>query len=325
MGLFVAMEELCQGGCVVTLTNHNFCATELLDAIDREGVSILAIVGDPFGKLISEALDHSRGRWSLSTLKLLISSGAMLSAKVKRDLLARIPRMKVVDSLCSTEVLFMGSWVSSLDTEARTGRFRPERNTRVIGFDDQDIRPGSGAIGLLAVGGFHSMGFYKDPVMSNAYFRVIGSKCYAVPGDYAFVNEDGTFTFAGRGSGCINSAGEQIFPEEVEAVLKLYPAICDAAVVGVPHDYYGEMVVAVIQLQESVIALIQPILDHVKKHVASYKAPRALFTVESIDRYPNGKIDYPRMREMAINMIREQSQEAYTVGPTRIEKVEPAT
>jgi len=300
-GQFVAMEELCQGGSVVTATGREFDAIETLDLIDKRRVSILALAGDHFGKPILEALESHPGRWNLTTLKLVISSGATLSERTKRGILSHHPGVKVVDSLCATEGLFMGTSVSSFESDIQTGNFKPSESTRVIGSNDRDVRPGSGEIGMVAVGGWYqSAGYYKDPVKSSMNYRSIDSKRYAIPGDYAFVNSDGTMTFTGRGSGCITSGQGQVFPEEVEQVLKQHPVICDAAVVGVPDEYFGEIVVAMVQFKDHTTAILEHVVSFVQKYLASYKAPRRIFRVDGIARLPNGKIDYPRMRQIAL-------------------------
>lgn len=300
-GHFAAMEELCQGGSIVTARSPQFDAIEILDLVEKERVSILVLAGDAFGKPLLEALDCHLGRWSLSSLKLMISSGATLSERTKRGLLCHQPKVKIVDSLCSTEGLFMGTSVSSCESEVQTGRFTPSETTRVIGSNDDDVRPGSGEIGLVAVGGWYqSAGYYKDPVKSRAVYRLVDSEWYSIPGDYAYVNLDGTLTFAGRGSGCITTAQEQVFPEEVEQVLRQHPVIRDAAVVGVPDEYYGEIVIAMVEFQEHTTAILQHLVSHVTRHLACYKAPKRIFRVDQISRLPNGKIDYSRMRQIAL-------------------------
>lgn len=300
-GQFVAMEELCLGGSVVTLTSRSFDPTEVLDTIDRKMVSVVAIVGDAFGRPIYEELARRRDHWDLKSLKLLISSGAILSERTKNNLLKQIPWMKIGDSLCATEAMFVARSASSVGSDVRTGTFRPGPTTRVIGHDGVDVLPGSGRPGRLAVGGFQSSGFYKDPDLYESATQVIGNERYLLSGDYAQVNLDGTITLVGRGSTCINSAGEQVFPMEVEKVLNTHPAVMDSAVVGLPHGVLGEKVVALVELEEKMGVIVPHLISYVKARLASYKAPREVFIVDRIDRMPNGKIDYARMRQMAID------------------------
>ena len=291
-GQFVALEQLCMAGAVVTLPGRTFDPVELLDTIERERVSVLGFVGDAFGIPMLQLLDEQPGRWDASSVNLCLSSGASLSARTKRGLLSHIPSMTIVDTLCATEALFMGSAVTTLEAETRNATFLPGKSTRVIGKDGLDVEPGSGEIGLIAAGGYQSIGYHKDPVLSAAKSVASGSHRYTLTGDYAYVNADGTINFVGRGSGCINTAGEKVFPEEVEQVLKLHPVIRDAVVVGIPDRYYGEMVVAMIQLEDNVAVIMKHVTAHIKSLVASYKTPRYIFPVKDLERLPNGKTDY---------------------------------
>jgi fatty-acyl-CoA synthase len=298
-GGFTAMECLSEGGHVVTLTARQFDPVELLDTVERERVNGLIIVGDAFAKPILSALDADVGRWDLSSLISIVSSGVMWSEESKQRLLGHHPGMLLVDVFSSSEALGMGSSVSSALGAAKTAQFTLGPEVRVIGPDDHDIEPGSGQTGVLALGGRNPVGYYKDEAKSAATFRMIDGKRYSVPGDYAEIGADGSIHLLGRGSVCINTGGEKVYPEEVEEVVKTVAGVVDAVVVGIPNERFGEEIVAVVQLapgvEESSVAP-DTVIQHVKARLASYKAPRRVHFVETIGRSPSGKVDYARHR-----------------------------
>jgi acyl-CoA synthetase (AMP-forming)/AMP-acid ligase II len=298
-GAFTAMECLSEGGHVVTLTSRQFDPVELLDTIEAQKVNGLIIVGDAFAKPILATLDADPGRWDLSSLVSVISSGVMWSEESKQALLHHHPGMLLIDAFSSSEALGMGASVSSTRAAAKTAQFTLGPEVRVIDPDGRDIEPGSGQIGVLALSGRIPVGYYKDETKSAATFRVIGGTRYSVPGDYAEIRADGSIHLLGRGSVCINTGGEKVYPEEVEEVVKTVPGILDAVVVGIPNERFGEEIVAIVQLspgiQEGSIAP-DAVIEHVKGRLASYKAPRQVRFVETIGRSPSGKVDYARHR-----------------------------
>ena len=298
-GGFTAMECLSEGGHVVTLTSRQFDPIELLDTVEAQKVNGLIIVGDAFAKPILAALDADRGRWDLSSLVAIISSGVMWSEESKQALLGHHAGMLLVDAFSSSEALGMGNSVSSSQGAAKTAQFRLGPDVRVIDAAGADIEPGSGQTGVLALGGRIPVGYYKDEAKSAATFRVIDGVRYSIPGDYAEIRADGSIHLLGRGSVCINTGGEKVYPEEVEEVVKTVPGVLDAVVVGIPNERFGEEIVAVVQLAPGTAdGTIAPdtVIDHVKDHLAGYKAPRQVRFVETIGRSPSGKVDYSRHR-----------------------------
>jgi 3-oxocholest-4-en-26-oate---CoA ligase len=298
-GGFTAMECLSEGGRVVTLTGRQFDPVELLDTVEARKVNGLIIVGDAFAKPILAALDAEPGRWDLTSLVAIISSGVMWSEESKQGLLRHHPGMLLVDAFSSSEALGMGSSVSSSEGAAKTARFRLGPDVRVIDTDGTDIAPGSGTVGVLALGGRIPVGYYKDEAKSAATFRVIDGVRYSIPGDYAEIREDGTIHLLGRGSVCINTGGEKVYPEEVEEVVKTVDGVLDAVVVGIPNERFGEEIVAVVQLTPGTPdGSVSPdaVVEHVKHLLAGYKAPRRVRFVETIGRSPSGKVDYGRHR-----------------------------
>jgi fatty-acyl-CoA synthase len=302
-GQFTALIALSTAGSVVTLVGRHFDVEELLDAVQDKKVNMLVIVGDAFAKPILQALEDNPGRWDLSSLLAITSSGVMWSKESKEGLLKHNPNMMLIDAFSSSEAIGLGQSVSTAGGSSGTAKFVLGENARVITDDGRDVEPGSGEIGRVAVKGFTPIGYYKDPEKSARTFVTIDGATYSMPGDYATVEADGTLTLLGRGSVCINTGGEKVFPEEVEEVLKKHPAVLDAVVVGLPDDKFGEAITAVVELREGESAGEQELIDHVKGHLASFKAPKRVVTIRTIGRAPNGKVDYKRMKAYAADQL----------------------
>jgi acyl-CoA synthetase (AMP-forming)/AMP-acid ligase II len=302
-GALISMSTLAQGGSVVTLTKRTYDPEELLDTIEREGVNIIAIVGDAFAKPMLRALDADPGRWDLSTLIAMTSSGVMWSEETKKGLLAHHESMLLMDAFSSSEALGMGTSISGGGNAAETAKFQLGPNAVVITDDGELVEPGSGKIGMVGVGGRVPLGYYKDSEKSAKTFRVIGGKRYSIPGDYATVEADGTIRLLGRGSVCINTGGEKVFPEEVEEVLKTCPGVRDAVVVGVPDDKWGEAITALVEPAPDAEVSEGDLIAHARQHLAGFKAPKSVILVESVGRAPNGKVDYKGCREQAAERV----------------------
>jgi acyl-CoA synthetase (AMP-forming)/AMP-acid ligase II len=302
-GGFTANECLSEGGQVVLLAGRHFDPVELFDAVARHRVNGLVIVGDPFARPMLAALDAEPGRWDLSSLVGIVSSGAMWSESIKEGLLRHHPDMVLIDAFSSSEAVGMGASVSSAGQAAPTAAFVLGPGVVVLGSDDRPLLPGSDEVGVLALGGRNPLGYYKDPEKSDATFRTVDGVRYSIPGDYARVRPDGSIHLLGRGSASINTAGEKVYPEEVEEVLKVHPHVADAVVVGVPDDRFGELVVAVVEPADGSTPEEAALVAHVKDHLASYKAPRRVRVVPSIGRAPNGKVDYRRQRREAAEWV----------------------
>jgi 3-oxocholest-4-en-26-oate---CoA ligase len=293
------LECLCEGSKVVTLTSRRFDAIEMLDAIEREGVNVLIIVGDVFARPILAALDESPGRWDLSSLISIISSGVMWSEESKQGLLAHHPSLLLVDAFSSSEAIGMGTSVSSGSSTSETARFVLGPEVRVIDPDGRDVVPGSGVAGELALGGRIPFGYYKDAAKSAATFRIVDGRRYSVPGDYAEVRADRSIHLLGRGSVSINTGGEKVYPEEVEEVIKTLDGVADAVAVGISDPLYGQEIVAVVELQPGItqdLVSAQAVIAHVKASLAGYKAPRRVQFVRTIGRSDVGKVDYQRLQ-----------------------------
>ena len=250
----IALSTFTQGGAVITMPERSFDADALWRCAERDRATVLTIVGDAFGRPMAEALDAAVARgepYDLSSVFMVMSSGVIWSQPVKKALL-RHKNMKLVDALGSSEGTGTGMRISDRNGGSATAQFTLGENAAVFDEQGKPVAPGSGRQGMVAVGGPIPIGYYKDPEKTAATFRTIGGRRWSVPGDWATVEADGTITLLGRGSACINSAGEKIFPEEVEEALKVHPAVADCIVVGVPDPKWGEAVTAVVQIDGDV-------------------------------------------------------------------------
>jgi acyl-CoA synthetase (AMP-forming)/AMP-acid ligase II len=147
-------------------------------------------------------------------------------------------------------------------------------------------------VGRLARGGHVPLGYYKDPVKTSAMFAEVDGKRYAIPGDMARVEEDGTLTLLGRGNTCVNSGGEKVYPEEVEGALKSYPDVFDSLVIGVPDERLGQSVAALVQPRDGARLDLDGLETHLRNEIAGYKVPRSVWVVDDISRTVSGKADY---------------------------------
>lgn len=291
-GMFTAIATISGGGGVLTLTSAGFEAGELFDTIERHRAASTVIVGDAFARPMLAALDANPDRWDLSSLKLIVSSGVMWSREVKQGLLRHHPGMMLVDSFGSSEAVGFGQSVTAAKGETRTARFLIGEHCKVFTEDHREVTPGSGERGFIARSGPIPLGYHKDPKKSAETFPVIGGVRYSMPGDWCTVEADGTLTLLGRGSVCINTAGEKVYPEEVEEALKTHGDVHDALVIGLPDEKWGQAVTAVVELRPGASFSEEAIRAHVRERLAGYKTPKRVVAVESMFRAPNGKADY---------------------------------
>jgi 3-oxocholest-4-en-26-oate---CoA ligase len=292
-GAFVSMHNLIKAGCTVTLEHRSFDVRELLSVIGRRRVGRISVVGDPFCRPILDQLDSSNEPFDLSSLKVIQSSGALWSEEVKQGLLRHKDTLRLVDILGSSESLGGPMKLSDVDTQQNEG-FTLSDRTRVISEDGKDVIPGSGEKGRIAIRGRTALGYYKSQDKTAQTFVMIDGERLSVPGDWAEVLRDGTLKLLGRGSNCINSGGEKIFPEEVEEVILRHPSVADAVVVGVPDARFGEAVTAVVALLDGAEASESDLIAHVKGRLASYKAPKRII-FGPVHRFENGKADLKRV------------------------------
>ncbi len=297
-----AMMPQSGGAHVVTLQKRSFDAHELFQVIQDKKATLAVVVGDSFVKPMIRALDEATAKgtaYDASSLKMIASSGVMWTSEVKEALLERIEHVVLLDAMGSSEGS-MGTSISMKGLPPKTAKFAVAPTTKVFTEDDREVQPGSGEIGKVAAGGAVPIGYYKDPEKSSKTFRTINGVRYSFPGDMATVEADGSLTLLGRGSQVINSAGEKIFPEEVEEAVKRVEGVLDCLVVGIDDEKFGQAVTAVASLSPGAKVEEATIIANVKTQLAGYKAPKRVVFVAQIPRAPNGKADYKTAREMAI-------------------------
>jgi acyl-CoA synthetase (AMP-forming)/AMP-acid ligase II len=276
------------GGKVVLI--RRYTGHGALDLIEQEKVNTLTIVGDAMALPLVDALAEKPH--DVSSLVALASAGALLSQPL-RDLIAeRLPNVFVIDSFGSTETGFNGT--AAAGSQPADGlKFAVNERTRVFDDERKPVQPGSGVVGRVAQRGHIPVGYYGDPVKTAETFVEIDGERWVLLGDMATVEPDGSMRFLGRGSVCINSGGEKIYPEEVEGALKSMPGIIDAVVAGIPDERWGQRVAAVLQTRPGAPAPTQQEIEqHLASRIARYKVPRFVHVVETMQRSPSGKPDY---------------------------------
>ncbi len=291
------------GGTVVVQSNpRQLDPHDLLATIEREKVTALTIVGDAFGRPIADQL--RRREYDLSSLRMLTSGGAILTAALKRELFELLPKIRIRDALGSSESGQQAAQVSTRASEVSTGDFAMNPDNVVLSEDLSGIlAAGSDEQGWLARRGHVPLGYYGDPEKTARTFPTIGGVRYAVPGDRATVAADGTLRLLGRDSVTINTGGEKVFAEEVEHALKHHPAVYDAVVVGTPHERWGQQVTGIVRLQPGEQASDEELRAAARAHLAPYKLPRVFVYVDEIVRSPSGKADYRWARARAAEFL----------------------
>jgi len=294
-GQWLALGTLLGGGKVVLDVEPHFDPEHVLDLVERERVVMLTLVGDAGALPLLDALDAHPGRWDLSSLLLLGSGGSILSGATRLRLLAALPNVFAINeavgsSEAPVQAVAMatrtGPPIASLEFKAREGI------TLVVDDDLRPIEPGSGREGWLAAGGRVPIGYHNDPDKTARTFVTIDGRRYSLPGDRATIDVDGTVHLLGRGALCINTGGEKVYPEEVEAVLKAHPGVADAVVVGVPDERWGQRVAAVIAAADGTAPTLEDVQAHCRSSLAGYKVPRSVTVVDRVPRSPAGKADY---------------------------------
>jgi acyl-CoA synthetase (AMP-forming)/AMP-acid ligase II len=289
-----ALAGLFSGDTIVLLPQ--FDADEIWRAVERRKVNLLVIIGDAMARPLVEAY-LARG-YDSSSLLAISSSAALFSPAVKDACAAALPNVVITEAIGSTETGFAGlSFVTAGSPQRGGPTVTPGPDTIVL--DDAGRPAAPGQIGRLARGGHVPLGYYKDPAKSAAMFAEVDGKRYAVPGDLARVEADGTVTLLGRGNTCVNSGGEKVFPEEVEGALKSHPDIFDALVIGVPDELLGQRVAALVQPREGRSVDLAGLEAHLRGQIAGYKLPRSVWLVDSIGRAATGKADYGWARRYA--------------------------
>ncbi|CAN5821189.1 acyl-CoA synthetase [soil metagenome] len=282
-----------------TVLTPEFNADDVWRAIHEHKVNLLFFTGDAMARPLLDALlarqePGAEGEaYDLSSLFLLASTAALFSTSIKEKLLELLPNRVITDSIGSSETGFGGTSIVAKG-QSHTGgpRVTIDKNTAVLDEDGNPVVPGSGVRGIIAKRGHIPVGYFKDEKKTAETFQTINGVRYAIPGDYAQVEEDGSVTMLGRGSVSINSGGEKIYPEEVEAALKGHPDVFDALVVGVPDPRFGQHVAAVVHPRDGARPTLAELDAFVRSEIAGYKVPRSLWYVGEVKRSPAGKPDY---------------------------------
>jgi acyl-CoA synthetase (AMP-forming)/AMP-acid ligase II len=275
---------------------------EVWRLVEAEKVNSMMMTGDAMARPLVEALDEppSAGR-DLSSLVSLSSTAAVFSPSLKEQYLERFPNLVLTDAIGSSEGGANGIIIVEKGKTAMRGgpTVAPVEGTVVLDDQLRPVEPGSQVVGRVARSGDIPLGYYDDPVKTAETFVEVDGTRYVIPGDMAMVEADGSVTLLGRGSQSINSGGEKIFPEEVEAAVKSHPAVYDAVVVGVPDERWGQRVAAIVQARDGMTPDLASVQQHCRATIAGYKVPRELHLVERMQRSPSGKADYPWAKRVA--------------------------
>ncbi|MCV7384314.1 acyl-CoA synthetase [Mycolicibacter longobardus] len=286
---------------VMSATTDRFDPVATWELAARERVISLSIVGDAFARPLADALENAAaGQYDLSGLFVLASGGAPLTAPLKQRILELLPQLTILDAGGSSETGAQMGQTTSRD-QASTGRFTPNPGAVVVSEDmTRILKPGDDEIGWLAQQGYVPLGYLGDPEKSARTFPVIEGIRHSVPGDRARWDADGDIELLGRDSVTINSGGEKIFAEEVEAAVAHHPAVYDVVVVGRPSERWGNEVVAVVQLTQGADAAADDIIDEAARYIARYKLPKDVVFCAQVQRSPSGKADYRWAKEQAV-------------------------
>jgi acyl-CoA synthetase (AMP-forming)/AMP-acid ligase II len=297
-GLFTTLATLAGGGTIVLIDDTALDVELVWDTVEREHVQAVTIVGDVSARPMLDALVLHAGRWDLSSLRTVMSSGARFSPDVKQALLRELPGLTIVDTLGASE----DTGASHADGVGTTpARLRISERVAVLDeHTGMPVTPGSDAIGLVALGGNIPIGYYNDPQQTAATFRVINGTRYSMPGDHATVAVDGTVQLVGRSSASINTGGEKVYPEEIEQKLTKHASVFDCAVVGVPDARFGERVVAIVQVTDNHYIDAAELTAWCRSKLAGHQTPRIWIFVDSLERSAAGTLDHQRLRALAI-------------------------
>jgi acyl-CoA synthetase (AMP-forming)/AMP-acid ligase II len=287
------------GGKMVVTPEGRFDPKLIWRLVSDEGVNMLIIVGDAMARPLAEELEANRDSINTSTLLVVGSGGAILSPSTKEKISSMLPTTMIADGYGSSETGTIGSQRMMPGEQAKGARFSMGDNARVFDDDFKQVAPGSGVIGRLARRGYIPLRYHKDPEKTASTFVEVEGERWVLPGDYATVLEDGSIELLGRGSVSINTGGEKVYPEEVEAVVKGHPDVFDAVVVGVPDERWGERVVAVVMPAHGADVSLEAIQEHCRDKLAGYKVPRDICVVDEVVRSPAGKTDYRWAKERA--------------------------
>ncbi|HCB06445.1 MAG TPA: acyl-CoA synthetase [Nocardioides sp.] len=290
----------------LTVLEPKFDAARTWEVIERDKVQLIFMTGDAMARPLIEEYERraaSGTPYDASSLFVISSSAAIFSPDVKRRWIAAFPEGIFTDSVGATETGFHGMGMQDkeqISTDGPVVGIGP--GTVVLDDDGRVLDPATdiGRTGRLARGGNVPVGYYKDPEKSARTFLEIDGQRYSVPGDMARIEEGNRITLLGRGSNCVNTGGEKVYPEEVEMAVKAHPAVYDCLVVGIPDEKFGQSVAAVVELREDASLDLDELRDFLRTHLSGYKLPRSLTIVPQVPRNATGKAQYPKAKELAL-------------------------
>jgi acyl-CoA synthetase (AMP-forming)/AMP-acid ligase II len=299
-GHWVALRVWLGGGTVHLLSHpEHLDPVDVWSTVERERIELMLIVGDAFARPLVDELEAHPRRYDLSSLNVVLSGGAPLSVGLKRELLAHLPTVMLVDGLGSSEA---GGQLSRVSTgaDAAAGSFPPRDGNEVLSGDlSRVLQPGDDEIGWLAKRGRLALGYLHDADKTARTYPVVDGVRYAIPGDRARIQANGSIELQGRDAVTINSGGEKIFAEEVEMAVKAHPGVYDCVVAGRPSERWGNEVVAIVRRRDGAVVTEESLLSEASRHIARYKLPKGIVFVDEIVRSPSGKADYRWARQVA--------------------------
>ena len=298
-GLLSAVGAMAAGGTCITLTSQSFEPKLALENITKHKVTQVTIVGDAFARPMLEVLDENPEEYDISSVSVINSSGVMWTREIKAGLLKHNENLLLSDAFSSSEAIGIGTSLMTKDQTIDVAKFSLGPNCKVFSEGLIEVKPGTGESGMVAVRGFLPVGYYKDQEKTDKTFKIIDGVRYSIPGDWVRVEDDGSLTLLGRGSNCINTAGEKVYPEEVEEALKLHDTVADALVVGVKDAKWGQSITAVVQPNDGCMIDELELKEFSRKHLAAYKLPKKILVKGNLNRAPNGKADYKSIQEYA--------------------------
>ncbi|MEP9365174.1 acyl-CoA synthetase [Nocardioides sp. CN2-186] len=305
----------------LTILEAKFDPVRTWEIIEADKIQLIFMTGDAMARPLIEAYEEKAATgtpYDASNLVAISSSAAIFSPQVKARWMAAFPNSIFTDSVGATETGFSGMGMqdaNNISTDGPVIGIGPA--TVVIDEDNRILDPATdiGKVGRLGRGGSVPVGYYKDPEKSAATFLVIDGERYSVPGDFARIEEGNRLTLLGRGSNCVNTGGEKVYPEEVEMAIKGHPSVYDVLVVGVPDEKYGQAVAAVVELREGESLELEDLRTYLRAHLSGYKLPRTLTLVDQVPRNAAGKAQYPAAKELALAGF---AAKAATVDPTSV-------
>jgi len=292
-GLLMAIMMVAQGTPIATQGAIRFDPDSTLDFIARWKVGSLVIVGDAFAMPLLDSLEARRSEQLLQSVVMVMSSGTALCQASRDGLLSHQPNLLLIDTLGSSET--SGYAMAT----GEPGVFQPMPGTLVLDDEQQPLAPGSENPGMAYTSGYLPVGYYNAPQETAKTFVTIGDTRYVRTGDRCTLREDGMIVLLGRDSTVINTGGEKVYTVEVERVLLEHAAVTDVIVIGLPHPRFGKQVVAVVEWGSADTLDTDALRGFVRERLADYKVPRLIYAIDSLNRAPNGKPNYPFVTEHA--------------------------